>query len=159
MNQITRRAETIVSDIANQALRLALYKQVAPLFEEVNFPDDVYVYIWKNWEGVIKIEFSPDSQNKDFQPLVHSLVQKLEIRFERETVEDTVNYRAEFTRNGQKYAVLVTGVVPGSCQLIETLEQKTDEELEAERAEALSRIETTRVVRKIVCLEHEINEA
>jgi hypothetical protein len=159
MNPFDKQINNIELDIVRQQARLELLKRIAVFFEDVEFNTEVYVYAAEySGGGGWYCEFSPvygEDANKDLQPLVHSICQKLNVDFTRERSYDgeTIDYRAEFksTINDNKFVIKVGGVVPGSCRVEETTVALTDEEIKEAQQKALSEVKTERIIRKIVC--------
>jgi hypothetical protein len=152
--KIKDKIDELVREIVSDSERLSLYRRIDTAFSGVEFPEKLYMYAYRNGNGGIAVEFSPEynTDDKDLQPFVHRLAQHFSVKFDRSLYsEDSLEYRAEFNIGNQVFIVKVTGVVPGSCRIEETVEQLSDEEIEEARAKALAEVKTTRTVRKIRC--------
>lgn len=150
--------QRIKDDIANQTARLELFCEMSEIFEGIKFPEKVNIYLHRNYTDSSKVyvEFSPgyeSNSDKDLQPLVHQLSQKFQIKFEKEENYDgeSLRYESKLLSGETKLYITVSGVVPKTCQIVETEVQISDEEIELARQEALANVKTVRIDRKIVC--------
>ena len=153
-------------DIEKSTAKLALYRELQPLFEGVVFPRKVSMYATIFSDNERFIEFFPgysDEATKNLQPFSHELAQHFSVNLTKELEygETSIAYQASLEANGLKYNLKISGVVPGTCRIENNEVPLTEDELlhdrkEAEKAlekaqEALDNLKTTKVVKKIVC--------
>lgn len=152
----------VARDIQRQAERLVLYQEMREFFNDLPINDDTYVYLCKYSDGEIYVEFSPNTQaenGKDLRPLIHAICQKFGAEFKKTVNWDGVSlvYESRFNHQLSKndeptnFRVQVSGVVPSTCRVEELVVPLSEDEIEALRLEALSKIQTTRTERKIIC--------
>ena len=138
-------------DILSQMKRQNLLEALEVIFKDVQFPDDVYVYCYRRYDGKLHVEFSPNGDDKDFQPFVHRICQRFGCKFIRTSYEATVSYNTEFRVSGEEIELQVTGTVPGSCHVEEHEEEIPEDEYQENLKRAQDSVKRTKTVRKIVC--------
>lgn len=157
---IEKSIARIQKDIEYQNEKLALFLEMQVLFNGIEFPEKVNIYFNRYSNGKIYAEFSPgyeDSAEKNLQPLVHAISQKFQQDFIKALGYDdeSLTYSAEFDVESRgevkRLAIRISGVVPKTCKIVETVRELSEEELETARAEALANIQTTKIERKIIC--------
>lgn len=157
--KIQEKINSIANDIQTQAHRLALYTEMATVFAGINF-DGVQVYFNRYSDGETYCEFSPEwgeKTSKDLRAFIHSLARKFHMKFDKTGYDATIQYAGKFSLgdandgDARHFRVRVTGVVPATCQIVETRTPLTDEEIAEAKQEALSAVKTERVERKLVC--------
>ena len=154
---IEKTIQRIAEDIECQSRRLALFVEMSEVFKEIEFPENTNVYFSRRlYDDSIYCEFSPGYQekdSKDFRPLIHAIAQRFNATFTKSTSydESSLVYKAEFHFNDRKFDLQISGVVPKTCSIVETVTDLTDEELEEARREALSNVRTQRIEKKIIC--------
>lgn len=152
------KIQSIESDIVRQLQVLALCRTCAELFDGVELPAGVRIWAYP-YTNYSEVEFSAgygEDDVKDLQPLAHALCRHLGVDFDKRKNYDNsaLEYVARVTRDDREYKIVVAGVVPATCKLVEKVVEKSAEEIAAEHAA----IETTRIVREIVCVEPEVVE-
>ena len=146
---IKESIQSITRDIQRQAERLLLYQEMLEVFQGISFPQEIYTYMSKLSDGEIYVEFAPKGDNKDIRPLIHALSRKFHTKFEKEPSYDksSLVYSARFSHEERNFHIQVSGVVPQTCKVVETVVDLTPEEIERAHRE----VKTTRTVREIVC--------
>ncbi len=152
----SNRIAELNNNITTTSERIKVYFEAQTLLGDMDMTGVESIQVYRLWDGSIEIDFTMSDTARDSK-LVHRLTRKFGVNFDKEKsyTGTSLKYVGELREDDKRTLKLeVNGVVPATCQVVETEVSLTAEEYAQEVAKLqkqMAEIPRTKMVREIKC--------